>query len=475
MRTGNSEPHAAALTRYDLVVVGSGAGGAVTAAHAAQAGLRVLILEEGEQTGAFGNAERFTLNGMNLRLRRGGQQVAFGKPMIAWGEGIGVGGGTEVNSGLYHRVSNGTLERWAETHLIAGLSPAEMETRYTEIETELQVALNPHGLSRSATLMAVGADAQEWRWQEIPRWVRHHAGGFERLTMRTTYLRRALEAGAEIRAGARVRRVEHDRGAATGVWVECIADRERQFVAADAVFVCAGAVESAKLLRRSRLGRHVGHGLQFHPMVKIAAMFDDVVNSDDDMGTVQVLEHAPRITIGAAASAPAVMGAALARSELRPDAIAQRWERSVLWYAAVCPESSGTVHRNGLVRYPLSDGDIAALRDGARMVARIAFAAGARDVVPSAARSRVVTDADAVVEQLTRDRIDLTTVHVSSGLAMGERRDRCTVDSWGRVHGSRNVYVNDAGMLPGAPGVNPQGVVMAIAIRNIQAYLQGRS
>jgi choline dehydrogenase-like flavoprotein len=34
------------------------------------------------------------------------------------------------------------------------------------------------------------------------------------------------------------------------------------------------------------------------------------------------------------------------------------------------------------------------------------------------------------------------------------------------VHGTRNVWVNDASLLPDAPGVNPQASVMAIALRN---------
>ena len=54
---------------------------------------------------------------------------------------------------------------------------------------------------------------------------------------------------------------------------------------------------------------------------------------------------------------------------------------------------------------------------------------------------------------------------------MGERMDRCAIDSYGRVHGFENLYVNDASMLPDSPGINPQGTIMAVARRNAQHFV----
>jgi choline dehydrogenase-like flavoprotein len=54
---------------------------------------------------------------------------------------------------------------------------------------------------------------------------------------------------------------------------------------------------------------------------------------------------------------------------------------------------------------------------------------------------------------------------------MGEDRSVCATDSFGRVHGFRNLYVNDASLLCGAPGVNPQGTIMAIVRRNAMKFL----
>jgi choline dehydrogenase-like flavoprotein len=67
------------------------------------------------------------------------------------------------------------------------------------------------------------------------------------------------------------------------------------------------------------------------------------------------------------------------------------------------------------------------------------------------------------------------TVHLCSTVPLGEDAQRCGADSYGLVRGTKNVYVNDASLLPEAPGVNPQATVMAIAVRNVRHHLaEGR-
>ena len=67
-------------------------------------------------------------------------------------------------------------------------------------------------------------------------------------------------------------------------------------------------------------------------------------------------------------------------------------------------------------------------------------------------------------------RASVMTVHLCSTVPMGEDTAKCGANSFGRVHGTRNVWVNDASLLPTAPGVNPQGTVMALAIRNARRF-----
>jgi choline dehydrogenase-like flavoprotein len=54
---------------------------------------------------------------------------------------------------------------------------------------------------------------------------------------------------------------------------------------------------------------------------------------------------------------------------------------------------------------------------------------------------------------------------------MGENRARAGADSFGRIPGVANLRVNDASLLPDAPGVNPQATIMTLAARNAHHLL----
>ena len=64
------------------------------------------------------------------------------------------------------------------------------------------------------------------------------------------------------------------------------------------------------------------------------------------------------------------------------------------------------------------------------------------------------------------------TIHLFSSCPMGENKNLCAVNSYGKLFGYNNIYINDGSLLPNAPGVNPQGTIMAIARRNILNFIE---
>jgi len=98
------------VLRTQVLVIGSGAGGAVTAATLAEAGHEVLILEEGPEV----DTDRFaghSPEAVATLYRGGGLTPMLGRPMIAFVEGCCVGGSTEINSGFWHRLPANCYER----------------------------------------------------------------------------------------------------------------------------------------------------------------------------------------------------------------------------------------------------------------------------------------------------------------------------------------------------------------------------
>ena len=87
----------------DILVVGSGPGGAVVAATLAEAGREVLMLESGAAE-TLDPHPPFSAAEMTAKYRAGGMTAIVSRPPVNYVEGECLGGGSEINSGLHHRL-----------------------------------------------------------------------------------------------------------------------------------------------------------------------------------------------------------------------------------------------------------------------------------------------------------------------------------------------------------------------------------
>ena len=466
------------MKHVDVLVVGSGAGGATTAATLARAGVDTLVLEEGPDIAA-GVLPQFSQDQMRAQYRNRGQLVALGIPPIAYAEGRCVGGSTEINSGLYHPPSPELLARWSRIWHIEGLDSQDVAPISAALEQNLSVGMFPGPLPPASQFLADGARQLGWRAVEVPRWYRHDRG--ERQSMSRTYLQEAVKAGAQIRSGAWVRRLEVHNGRAGAAWVE-YADGSTERIAFDAAFVCGGAVQSPALLLRSGIRRKVGRTLSLHPTVKAVARSPRIGNDPRDVPVTQVREFAPNMTIGGSATDPALLALALLETAVGVGGVLQYGLDAGIYYAAIRSPGRGRVRvlprtRDPVVTFPTSHRDMARLRSALGRLLLVLLAAGAEEVVPSVGGGEAIRAPEQItqeVQRLTRRTAELMTVHVCSSVPMGEDRARCAVDSFGASHEVAGLYVNDASIINEAPGINPQGTLMALAIRNAEHFLRSR-
>jgi choline dehydrogenase-like flavoprotein len=463
----------------EVLVIGSGAGGATTAAVLAEAGFDVLIVEEGEWI-EQGSVVPFSLEQMDRQYRSGGVTVALGLPSIAYTEGCCAGGGTEINSALYRRPPEDVLQRWATDFRIADLDLDEVSTIADEVETALSVTVVPGRASAPSDVLRRGAERLGWQNSEIPRWMKYrgndHNGG-RRQSMTRTYLPSAVAAGARLVTGCRIDALEMSNAGAQRASTT-LSDGRGGSITFRHVFVCGGAIQSPALLQRSRIAGHIGRSLAVHPTVKLAARFADELNVPDDVPVHQVKEFAPDLSFGGSASQPGLVALALSDQWRTFARAITDWRRISVYYAAITSEGRGRVRavrglRDPIVTYGLTRHDRALLGSGLARLALLMLEAGADEVYPSFRGAPLVrhpSDLATMQSRFSATRASVMTVHLCSTVPMGEDIAVCGADSFGRVHGTSNVWVNDASLLPTAPGVNPQGTVMALAIRNARRF-----
>lgn len=473
----------------DIAVIGSGPGGSITACLLAEAGRDVLLIEDGAFL-PLHSCEPFSRDEMVQKYRNGGLTAALGRTKIAYVEAQTVGGGSEINSGLYHRTPPEVLEHWRREFEVAELHEEDLVPHFEACEKDLSVSLLPgpaHAFSRKLHESALRLG---WHSLEVPRWFKYQGQSGsdgqpkgERQSMTETYIPRALRAGCKLVPNTRVRFIRRfgSKWIARGFQHCGMSSGKRPIeIQANTLFLCGGAIQTPAVLRRSGFRHNVGNTLRMHPTVKVVARFaEEVTDAETRVPVHQVKEFAPRFSFGASVSSPSLVALAMLdhagyQHEARSD-----WPNLAVYYVMIVGTGSGTVrslpfYSDPLVRYTVTDQDLHDLADGVRKLCLALLNAGAQAIYPSVVGlPRITSESElsAIPHGLPASRTNLMTIHLFSSCPMGDRKARCATDSFGRVHDTVNLYVNDASLLCTAPGVNPQGSIMAIARRNVQHFL----
>jgi|SRR5581483_4165066 len=483
----------------DAIVVGTGAGGATAAARLRDAGLDVLMLEEG----GLHRTETFVTDPATMihRLYRdAGTTMIFGRPPIIFAEGKCVGGSTVINGGMSWRAPERVLEHWARDLGIPDAGVRAMEPYFAEAERILHVEPNDEDTyGRNTHLFLAGAERLGWPVARAPRDMRRCMGlnncalgcpTGAKQAMHVTEVPRALAAGAALVTHARIDRVLFRGRRAVGVRGRFVTDDGRRLgrfrAHAPLVVLAAGARCTPGILKRSRLrARMIGRGLHTHPNAKVVGLFDAPI--DPWIGTHQAfhvhhfLEQG--VLIGYAAVPPGLLAVAL------PGVGAEnaRWMRQYnhMLTAAALIEDRGEGRvvlgpdRQPYMLFDLSREDLETVHRGVALTAELLFAAGARRVLLPFADLPELAGPDELRRIAERprvaDTIELMTVHIMGTTRMATDGSRGAVDPSGAVFDTDGLVVADASVLPSSIGVNPQETIVAMALRNADRWIDRRA
>jgi len=465
----------------DLVIVGSGAGGAMAAREAARAGLKVVLLEEGAHSTARDFTQREDEMLPLLFQDAGARTTDDGAITVL--QGRGVGGSTVHNTNLCKRAPATVLDGWH----IDGWSARDLLPHYEVVERDLSVTLLAESdLNRNNALLKRGVEKLGWKGGPLAH---NRIGcvrsGFCELGCSFDAKQNALKvlvpeavaAGATVYSDTRAERILVDGDRAVGV--EAVArdadgkPRARLRVRG-AVCLSGSAVGSARLALDSKLpdpSGSAGKGLRIHPGAAVAGIFDETVEgwlgipqsyecteklgfderSEDRTWIVPAFAH----PVGIAAALPGFGAAHMQRMRLYP--------RLAIFVAMLHDRSSGTVSvSRGRLRigYALDDADRRALLRGMRACAELLLAAGAKTVVVPFAQPLELTSPsqlDAIPAHgfAPLDPL-LTAVHPMGTLALGR-----VVDERGRWRGLGKLWVADGSLFPTSLGVPPQLTIYA--------------
>ncbi|HEV8399613.1 MAG TPA: GMC family oxidoreductase [Gemmatimonadales bacterium] len=479
----------------DVVVVGSGAGGAVVAAELAAAGKDVVVLEKG----AYRNEADFTQQeGDGLeRLYDAGGLLATRDLSLVILQGATLGGGTVVNYTTSFATPESVRDEWAREHGLPHFTGAEFTRSLDAAARRIGVNTDHATPSGRDRVLIKGLEQLGWHHGLLPRNVRgcsqDDACGYcgygcrsaAKQSTLVTFLPDAVARGARIVVDCDVRRVSIAQGQATGVAAR--AGGHALIVRAGAVVVACGSIHSPALLLRSGVQLPaLGRFLALHPATAVFGTMDDAVRPWT--GTLQA-HYSDQF-----ADLDRGYGFKFETAPVHPSllALAAPWESAAqyadrmgrLAHTTVCgillrDRFGGrvSVDRDGcpVVDYRVSRYDAVHLRRALSAGAELLEAAGAREVWAPLARwvSYKPGRPNARDEWLRRvdaagwgaNQLLLVTFHQMASCRMGSSAATSVVDPENRVWGVRDLYVADASVFPTSSGVNPMLTIMGIAHR----------
>lgn len=482
--------HGDTVLDCDVVIVGSGAGGAPVAAELAEAGFDVIVVEEG----SYYQTRDFTANTSQMvrqLYRDGGATMAIGNPPIMFQEGRAVGGSTVINGGMSWRTPEDVLERW---HKEDGLDvlPKDLEPYFERVEKRMHVApMDEDAIGRDNWLLKKGADAKGWEIIGNLRNQAHCVGsnrcafgcptGAKQSSL-VSYIPRALHYGARVYANVRVEQITMRGKRATGVVGRVSLPHGGRgpsvAIRAKLVVAACGAIHTPALLARTGLrsqSGQLGGNLSLHPNVKCVAIFDeDVTGWKGAHQAFQVREFA-REGIGTFAAInlpPSVLAMSFPHRGAQLGTLMDQYNHMVLAGMLIEDSTTGRVRTiNGTPQafYQLNQRDTQVMQRGLSLLSELLFAAGAKRIMLPFHNAQELTNADQARKLLKQpippSSWEVVTVHMMGTARMGTDRTKAVTDQFGFMHDVDRLLIADASLFPTPIRVNPMETIMALATR----------
>ncbi len=481
--------HADQTFDAEVVVVGTGAGGAVAGAELAEAGRDVLFVEEGGYH-PTSSLNPYLTESIPRLYRDAGGTIIMGRPPIPYAEGRCVGGSTLVNGGMAWRPPERVLMQWETLTGQPDIGPRALAPFFDRVEERIHAnPQHPASIGEDSRLLEEGARRLGWRYERNRRAQDRCVGSNQCLTGCPTgakqstllsYMPRALSFGARCLTEVRIHRLWIEKGRCVGVIGKAVNPRTRRSdidirVRSKAVVISGGAVQTPYLLLGHRLGRRnpqLGKNFLCHPNAKVVAFYPFDVQAWQgvsqggqireflDEGIVMAENAVPPGT--AAAQVPVVGEEALE--------MMKHYNSLAMTGVLVEDSQTGTVTRGfdaPLARYSISAYDHERFLRGVKLLATLHFEMGAKRVVLPFSNMPFVDSFDDLrrIEQTQRSRstIELFTVHLMGTCRMGNDPRSSVVNLRGELWNLPGCYVADASLFPTAVGVNPQVTIMALA------------
>lgn len=462
---------------YKFIVIGSGPSGSVTACELSKKyNDDVLIIEKG----GYYNVPKSKHPGDEFLKKwyRGGVNTTYYKQMIAYSSGCCFGGGSEINSGLYHRPDEEFLSKWANEYHTKGMDINDVNPHIKRVDelTNFENSSDDEFLS----LLKRKKDKSLKTYSGLNKFYNYSES--KKNSMTNTLLTEFLANNGKVSLFTEAKQIRYNKKR----WeIEVEVKNEKNKYTCDYLFICSGSIYTNNLLIKSGIAKDkhkVISKFQFHPMIKmIAAYNENLQEINDDVSSYQDMKYWPNFIIGNASSSIQFLLSSFQKNIKLREFIFNNWKKMKVFHATFSLGFGKIINipfvKEPILLYFLSASEKRLIQQSSLELYEYIKDTGPNSIIPILSKPNdsnlIKIDRDEYSPSVIINQFQISSVHILGGITMGEKSE-CVANSYGKINGYNNLYVNDSSLINTKLLKNPQGTIMMIAYRNIKNFMDNQ-
>jgi hypothetical protein len=460
---------------YTHIVVGSGPSGSISSYYLQKKYQDTLLIEKG--SGYSDYQSKHPADEFLYKWKNGGVNTSIYDTQITFSAGECLGGGSEINSGLFHYPDKNYLTEWKKAYQVEGISESKLNECLNELNNICSYSISDKPNLSSYNFFKKGAELNKFKIEQLPKFQKKINNKVIKNSMKNTFIDKYLSIGGSIETGFAVTKLNYKNN----VWhVEGLKGSKKVNLTCTYLFLCCGSIETSKILITNKIKtKKKPNSYYLHPMIKVIAKFNEEVQSGkENVHDFQITNFFPEFILGEAASGKQFLKMATISSPAVQESIDKEWKKMSIYHATFSM-GHGKIHRIPLTRefiktYSIKKSNIAKIQKAYLNLCKTLFDGGATEIYILNKKTLKVNrnDYQERIKNFKKiKQFKFSSVHILGGVTSGEN-NKCIVDSNGKVHNLNNLFINDSSLINNKLLKNPQGMIMAIAKKNIDEFIK---
>ena len=459
---------------FKFVVIGSGPSGSVVSNELNKNfNGEVLVIEKGDYYDL--PSTKHPGDEFKKKWYRGGLNSTYFPEMVAYSSGSCMGGGSEINSGLYHEPDEIFLNNWRDEFLTDSITLAENQAYIEKIRELVNYENNENSDFFSNFFQAL--DISSKGNSKLKRFI---SNDNIKNSMSKTLLKEYIENNGKVSLNTEVIRINFIENK----WRLQIKSKNKKYnIYAENLFLCCGSIFTNQLLLKSRISKgmkKIIRHFNFHPMLKAVGIYEkNIQELNEDVVAIQNIDNYPNHIIGNATSSVQFILSSFHYNKKIRNFVKQYWKKMKIFHVTFSLGKGRIFNipffKNPLLLYRLNSNEKISMIKGYRELIKFIKKTKANSIIPIGNKKIDLIKYNYFNKYSnslnTIKNLQMSSVHILGGVTMGEAKN-CVANSYGKINENENLYVCDSSLINTKLLKNPQGTVMMLAYRNIDHFIK---